>query len=365
MATHDKKKSIGTGRRNRFPGRRLLGELLVDAGFIKESRLRQALREQQRTHELLGHILLRSGDISETELDIVLYLQKELTDVKSALRFAAGIRKKLGELLLHAHRITSEQLDEALQEQAETGFFLGEILVRRGLLTGEEIDAALRAQLVQENGQAADRIRLGELLVTAGYISPPQLTDALERQKRSGKRLGEVLVDAGYAKPHMVEQGLRLQSMLLAAILSTLLSLSFTASAAAQAPAGGSQSAIMVSAVIPAQASVKILSQPPNVLVTEEDVQRGFVEVKGASLIEMKSNSAGGCLVVIEAQGLPFKEALVNGLGGEVSIGPQGGMVTQTFLGKMRALLNVRFMLSADARPGVYQWPFVLDAMPL
>ena len=53
---------------------------------------------------------------------------------------------KLGELLLKAKLITSDQLNEALKQQKETGIRLGEALVRSGWVTEEDITETLSAQ---------------------------------------------------------------------------------------------------------------------------------------------------------------------------------------------------------------------------
>lgn len=39
---------------------------------------------------------------------------------------------------------------------------------------------------------------LGELLVEQGWLSPADLEDALEEQERSGLKLGQIVVDAGF-----------------------------------------------------------------------------------------------------------------------------------------------------------------------
>ena len=41
-------------------------------------------------------------------------------------------------------------------------------------------------------------IRIGDLMVAAGYIDEAQLADALQAQKESKKRLGEILLEKGY-----------------------------------------------------------------------------------------------------------------------------------------------------------------------
>jgi len=50
------------------------------------------------------------------------------------------------------------------------------------------------------------RIRLGELLVRAGLITPEQLEEALSEQRRVGKRLGSLLVDSGLVSETQVTQ---------------------------------------------------------------------------------------------------------------------------------------------------------------
>jgi len=56
--------------------------------------------------------------------------------------------KSLGELLLHAGRVTKEQLDEALAEQKTTGEPLGKLLVRKAYVRDEDIMEVLKGMLV-------------------------------------------------------------------------------------------------------------------------------------------------------------------------------------------------------------------------
>ncbi len=357
------------GNEQSAPGRlkRPIGQILVDAGFITEQKLRCALGEQQRTNELLGEVLVRLGEISPVDLNIALSLQKDLANPDDAVKAAAGVRKMLGEILLQARRITPEQLDAALQEQKRTGEKLGETLLRSGILAPRELEAALSFQKNHASEHPLSvRLRLGALLVSAGYITRGQLADALDRQRHTHKKLGDVLIDAGYVQPDQVAHGLKLQSMLLTAALTAALSLVPASPAHADTTAGRPAGAkVMVSAVVPAHASVKVLRQPHHLTVTDADIRRGFVELGAESLIELKNNSLAGCLLVFESHGLPFKEAVVRGLGREVAIGPSGGMIFQAFRGTITALLSYRFVLSDDARPGAYDWPFSLSVSPL
>ncbi len=347
--------------------KRPLGRILLDGEFIIQAELDAALVEQRRTNELLGDILVRLGVIDPVELEVALSVQRDLATAEDAVRTAAGVRRMLGDLLVQARRITQGQLAAALEEQKKTGEKFGEVLVRLGQLSQGELDAALAFQKNQEGERpVSSRLTLGELLVSAGYITRQELEDALRRQRQSSKKLGEVLIEAGYAKPHEVAHGLRLQSMLLTAALTAALSLSSFSTAHAQPVAARPASAkVTVSATVLARASIKVLHQAPEIVVTDADIRRGFVDISAGSLIELKNNSLSGCLLTFEAHGLPFKEALVRGLGREVSIGPNGGMIFQTFKGTVTMALSYRFVLSEDAQPGTYTWPLSLSASPL
>ncbi|HVL21398.1 MAG TPA: glycosyl transferase, partial [Amaricoccus sp.] len=60
------------------PGRRALGELLVEAGAIAPARLAEALDAQREQDERLGRILLAGGAISRDDLWLALSRQSGL-----------------------------------------------------------------------------------------------------------------------------------------------------------------------------------------------------------------------------------------------------------------------------------------------
>lgn len=63
------------GKQNKTPGKKLLGELLVDAGLINEYQLALALGRQRQWGGKLGAELIRLGFIEERELAFVLQEQ--------------------------------------------------------------------------------------------------------------------------------------------------------------------------------------------------------------------------------------------------------------------------------------------------
>ena len=204
--------------------RRFIGQILLDGGFVSRQKLDSALAEQKRTNELLGHVLVKMGILDPTDIAAALSVQEHLDCVEEAVRIAAGVRRMLGDLLIQAGCITSEDLDCAIAEQRRSGEKLGEVLVRQGLLTERELSGMLDFQHnLGASCQTTSPLRLGEILISTGAISRSQLDDALQKQTGSRKRLGEVLVDEGYAKPQHIKHGMRLQQMLLTAVLVGLL----------------------------------------------------------------------------------------------------------------------------------------------
>src|SRR6185369_4465710 len=99
--------------------KRLLGNILVDGGFVSPDDLDTALEQQKQTNQQLGEILVSMGVLDPVELKAVLSVQKDLASRENAVRTAAGIRLLLGELLIKAKRITQAQIDYALMQQRQ------------------------------------------------------------------------------------------------------------------------------------------------------------------------------------------------------------------------------------------------------
>jgi len=67
---------------------------------------------------------------------------------------------------------------------------LGQLLVTKGFITQEELDTALKEQ----------NLRIGEILLQAGVVTREQLEEALLQQKNGSKgKLGQILRQLGYA----------------------------------------------------------------------------------------------------------------------------------------------------------------------
>jgi hypothetical protein len=68
---------------------------------------------------------------------------------------------------------------------------IGDVLVSEGFIDPEDLQEALQEQTR----------KLGEVLVQAGRITPEQRDHALHLQKKTKRKIGQVLQDLGYATP--------------------------------------------------------------------------------------------------------------------------------------------------------------------
>ncbi len=85
---------------------------------------------------------------------------------------------------------------------------VGEILLSQGYITAEQLDKALAEH--QSTG-----ISLGTILVKLGFIDDETLSNVLGKQLELSyrKRIGEILVDQGYIRQEQLEEGLKQQKV--------------------------------------------------------------------------------------------------------------------------------------------------------
>lgn len=140
----------------------LLGQILVEHGFITAGQLREALDVQRsREGSRLGDILIECGFIANEDIFAALQSQcrrrgpddeepaAETFQKRPAPPPSEFIRKSLfGEILLELGLVTEAQLREALELQRDDpeGRQLGDILVAIGAVTPSQILAALEEQ---------------------------------------------------------------------------------------------------------------------------------------------------------------------------------------------------------------------------
>ncbi len=121
--------------------RRMLGELLVQAGSLTETHLEQALAEQKRSGEQLGAVLVRLGYVTERQLEGLLDFQRN-----QAVPGPVAGPLRLGELLVSTGVISRKQLEDALRKQRGSARKLGEVLVEQGYAHPHQIKRGVRLQ---------------------------------------------------------------------------------------------------------------------------------------------------------------------------------------------------------------------------
>lgn len=211
-------------------------------------------------------------------------------------------------------------------------------------------------------------MRIGDILVAMGDITPAQLDDALSRQQHSGLQLGAELVAAGWLTAARLASGLQLQRIRVPAVVLALTFGSFAVNfPAAAADTSGAQ--VVVSATVVRHASMRMLSAPQTVSIAAADIARGYVDIPLPSKLEIRSNSPNGYLIAIESAADYARGTEVRGLGDTASFGPFGGLVNvkagATGMRLIPVELHFRVLLSDSARPGVHAWPLQLSVMPL
>ena len=112
-----------------------LGELLVKEGLVTRPQIDEALRMQANLDRYvpLGHVLIAQRLISRDQLVAVLERHRRST--------------RLGDLLVKSGEISQEQLETALAEQRRAGQPLGATLMRLNMVTEERLRLALCRQL--------------------------------------------------------------------------------------------------------------------------------------------------------------------------------------------------------------------------
>ena len=95
-----------------------------------------------------------------------------------------------GNYLLEKRIITTDQLLDALQEQARVHLKLGTLAIHHGYMTASEVDRIIVLQTHQDK-------KFGELAIEEGYLTEEQLDALLAEQKPDYLLLGQVLIEKG------------------------------------------------------------------------------------------------------------------------------------------------------------------------
>lgn len=212
------------------------------------------------------------------------------------------------------------------------------------MTTTVERDVVPESQRAQRGDLVAPaNLQLGEILVATGAVSASQLAAALARKRLTGRRLGEELVAAGHLPGHRLAPALTLQRRLaIAALCSALIP------AARDADAAQTRAYLAVSATIVDTVSIRALYQAASLIVTAQDIERGYVDVPAGSRFEIRNK--GACLFEFRPVADIFKSVTVSGVDGAAELGAGGGTLLQR-PGGGAVGVSYRFALASGLRP--------------
>lgn len=170
----------------------------------------------------LGDRLIAAGLIDSEQCEKALAYQKEKGLMLGAALVELGFLRQeqldefflsaqhswSGERMIQSGLLNREQLAEALSFQAEAGGRLGNAVVALGYASQEQVESFFR----QSGAQPSKR--LGERLLEAGFLAEEQLEQALNFQKASGGQLGEILLSLELVTPEQLYRVLATQQSL-------------------------------------------------------------------------------------------------------------------------------------------------------
>ncbi len=261
-----------------YPTDILIGELFVKAGVITQKQLDDTARSAGTKHLHIGQMLTMSGFINHRDLQAAVDAQSMLRDkiidmnlaarclkisVKSGANFQDLIKEelaieqqastqtnRLGELLMDSGIINKAVFSAAMQRSLATGLPLGRILVLNGSMPDSLLRYALELQvrvrddmmarhealealkseankagasMTGDQGVAADlklrptlqkTVRIGELLVMAGFLNETDVMSCLELGLLGERPIGEIMVEQGYVSHDMLQIALIVQQLI-------------------------------------------------------------------------------------------------------------------------------------------------------
>ena len=114
-----------------------------------------------------------------------------------------------------------------------------------------------------------------------------------------------------------------------------------------------------VSATVLKKTWVRQGSFPQELLLSDADITRGYMEVAGPTVLWVRNNSDEGFEVELDIEGDYVSEVRVRGLSNEFVVGRSGGSFVQRgrYQNETRFDLRWRLQLAENARAGRYPWP--------
>lgn len=137
--------------------------------------------------------------------------------------------------------------------------------------------------------------------------------------------------------------------------------------------ANGESFSASKSAMLRASASVlpyvkyDVLHQEGSLSITQQDIEKGYIEVSRATVLSVKTNSFNGYLMNFFVAENLFSNVTLREGNSTYSFSESGGEVHFPFHGRdyAKKSFTFKFDLRADAKPGTYHWPVAFVISPM
>ena len=131
--------------------------------------------------------------------------------------------------------------------------------------------------------------------------------------------------------------------------------------------AAQSSISIPVSVTVIANAKIQSSFDTKALVITQQDIERGYIDIPLAYKYVIHSNSRAGYILQFDPVGFLFQSVIVSGLGAPVQIGTDGGSIVQrgSINESVSHELSFRFNLRSDLLAGQYPWPLQISVLGL
>lgn len=130
--------------------------------------------------------------------------------------------------------------------------------------------------------------------------------------------------------------------------------------------AGQAQAGVRVTATVQESASVRVLQQPARLVITQDDVRRGWLAAPAATLLALRCNMPRGVDLQVAFDTSLVAAATVTGLPQPAQLAGDGGVLRLAGPHLRETVFELRWQLrlAPGARAGTYAWPVALQVEP-
>lgn len=128
--------------------------------------------------------------------------------------------------------------------------------------------------------------------------------------------------------------------------------------------AGEVRAHMAVTAIVVDSVGIRALHQMRRLVITAQDVERGYVEVPAGSRLDLRHK--GPCLFEFRPVADIFRAVTVAGLTAPTEFHAEGGTAVHRCSGDTTSIaISYRFQLRPGVSAGIYPWPLLLTVLPM